>query len=98
VKADAVFFFERNDIVLGEPHGDLDCDRSRIVGKHKALELGMALVIAADCGQNECRHVGRNILFSDDDELIEREKIRRKLRAPGYHPRFGINRAGTIAK
>jgi hypothetical protein len=77
-KVDGVFFFERNDIALGEPYGDLDCVRRRIVGKHKALELRVALVIAADCGQNECRHIGRGILFSHDDELIEREKIRRR--------------------
>jgi hypothetical protein len=46
------------------------------------LELGVALVIAAHSRQYESRRVGRDILFPDDNELVEREKIRRKLRAP----------------
>ena len=74
--------FERSDVVLGEPHGHLDGDRRRIVGEHKALKFGVALVVAAHSRQYERGHVGRGILFLDDDELIEREKIRRKLRAP----------------
>jgi hypothetical protein len=81
-KSDAVLLFEGGNVVLGEPHRYLDSDRRRIVGKHEALKLGVALVIAADGGQYERCRVGRGILLADDDELVEREKIRRELGAP----------------
>jgi hypothetical protein len=74
--------FDRGDVVLGEPHRDFDGDRRRIVREHKALEFGVALVVAAHGRQYERRRLGCSILFLDDDELVEREKIRRKLRAP----------------
>jgi hypothetical protein len=54
----------------------------RIVREHEALELRVAVVVAAHGRQNERRGVSRGILLFNDDELIEREKIRSELRAP----------------
>jgi hypothetical protein len=81
-KPDAAFLFERCDVVLGEPHRDFDGDRRRIVREHEAPKLGVALIVAANSGQYEGGQLGRRVLFFDDNELVEREKIRRKLRAP----------------
>ena len=41
----------------------------------------MSFIVGADGGQDECRRVGRGVLLADDNELVEREKIGRKLRA-----------------
>ena len=42
----------------------------------------MALAVAAHRRQNEPCHVGSSVLFADDDELFECEKIGCELRAP----------------
>jgi hypothetical protein len=76
-----VFPFKRGDVVLVEPHWNLDGDCCRIVCDHEPLKLGVALVVAGNCRQYEGGRLCRCVLLVNDDELVECEKIRRKLRA-----------------
>ena len=76
-----MFALQRRDVVLVQPNRDLDGNGGRIIGEHEALQLWMAFEIATDGRQNECGSFRSGVLSFDDDQLVEGEEIRPKLRS-----------------
>ena len=80
---DAVCRFEVSDLVFGEPDGNLDRDRARVIGEHKILQRLMAELVIADGGNDQRRGLGRRVLFAIDDEAVDIGKRWLRLRSSG---------------
>ena len=68
---DAVACFECADLVFGEPDGNLDRDRARVIGEHEILQRLVPQLVVADGGNDQRRGLGRRVLFAIDDEAID---------------------------
>ena len=80
----AVARFEFADLVFGEPDGNLDGDRARVIREHKILQRLVSQFVAADGGDDQRRGLGRRVLFAIDDEAIDIGKRRLCLRSAGF--------------
>jgi hypothetical protein len=80
-KLDAGVVFERRDVALIEPDGNLDRDRHAVVGEHEVLQRLVTKFVVADGGNDEgCRVRGR-VLFAVDDDAGRIRPRRRRLRS-----------------
>ena len=80
---DAVSCFEFADLVFGEPDGNLDGDRARVIRQHKILQRLVSQFVVADSGDDQRRGLGRRILFAIDDEAVDIGERRLRLRGAG---------------
>ena len=81
--ASSIACFECADLVFGEPDGNLDGDRARVIGEHEILQRLMAELVIADGGDDQRCGFGRRVLFAIDDEVIEIGKRWLRLRGAG---------------
>ena len=77
---DAVSGLDFADLVFGEPDGNLDCDRARVIGEQKILQRLVSQLVAADGGNDQRRGLGRSVLFAVDDDAAEIGECGTRLR------------------
>ena len=71
------------DLVFGEPDGNLDGDRARVIGQHEILQRLMPQLVVADGGNDQCRGLSRRVLFAIDDEAVDIGERGLRLRGAG---------------
>ena len=76
--------FECGDVVFGEPDGNLDRDRARVIREHEILQCLVPQLVVADGRDDERGGLGRRVLFAIDDEAVDIGECGLRLRGARF--------------